>query len=114
MIYFLILYPQSRKIDDEYSELEGGLDDGGGEEADDASGMESGVSDEEGEWGGIDGESGAPERECGEPGTKPKKPPTGEELRAIKDATDLFRSSSFKLQVSLSLLPHNFNSVRTD
>ena len=32
-------------------------------------------------------------------GTKLKKPPTGEELRAIKDATDLYRSSSFKLQV---------------
>lgn len=27
------------------------------------------------------------------------KPPTGEELRKIKDATDLYRSSSFKLQV---------------
>lgn len=32
-------------------------------------------------------------------GTKPKKPPTGEELRDIKDAADLYRSSSFKLQV---------------
>ena len=37
-------------------------------------------------------------------GTKPKKPPTGEELRNIKDATELYRSSSFKLQVSNSLL----------
>jgi U3 small nucleolar RNA-associated protein 22 len=34
-------------------------------------------------------------------GTKPRKPPTGEELRNIKDATDLYRSSSFKLQVSV-------------
>jgi U3 small nucleolar RNA-associated protein 22 len=31
--------------------------------------------------------------------TKPFKPPTGEELRAIKDASSLFRSNSFKLQV---------------
>jgi U3 small nucleolar RNA-associated protein 22 len=28
-----------------------------------------------------------------------KKPPTGEELRAMKDAADLYQSSSFKLQV---------------
>ena len=77
--------------------------------------MGSGVGDDEEEWGGIDGEKiNAPEREGHEPGTKPKKPPTGEELRAIKDATDLFRSSSFKLQVSLPLLLHNFNSVCTD
>ena len=34
---------------------------------------------------------------------KPKKPPTGEELRNIKDATELYRSSSFKLQVRYSL-----------
>jgi hypothetical protein len=36
-------------------------------------------------------------------GTKPQKPPTGEELRVIKDATDLFRSSSFKLQASATI-----------
>ncbi|KXN85109.1 U3 small nucleolar RNA-associated protein 22 [Leucoagaricus sp. SymC.cos] len=36
---------------------------------------------------------------------KPNKPPTGEELRVIKDAADLFRSSSFKLQVR-ALLPN--------
>lgn len=53
------------------------------------------------EWGGIrdpgpgDTETAAESQR----GTKPKKPPTGEELRAIKDATDLFKSSSFKLQV---------------
>ncbi|KDR65095.1 hypothetical protein GALMADRAFT_148991 [Galerina marginata CBS 339.88] len=33
------------------------------------------------------------------------KPPTGEELRAIKDASDLFKSSSFKLQIDA--LPPN-------
>ena len=31
------------------------------------------------------------------------KPPTGEELRAIKDATDLYRSNSFKLQVNIAI-----------
>lgn len=55
----------------------------------------------EGEWGGITGEQAAAEATTYEhrTGTKPKKPPTGHELRAIKDATDLFKSSSFKLQV---------------
>ncbi|OBZ77304.1 Nucleolar protein 6 [Grifola frondosa] len=38
-------------------------------------------------------------------GTHTKKPPTGEELRNIKDATDLYRSSSFKLQID-ALLPN--------
>ena len=33
-------------------------------------------------------------------GGKPKKAPTGSEVRAIKDAAELFRSSSFKLQVT--------------
>jgi hypothetical protein len=53
------------------------------------------------EWGGISGEQVATEATTYEhrTGTKPKKPPTGYELRAIKDATDLFKSGSFKLQV---------------
>jgi U3 small nucleolar RNA-associated protein 22 len=55
----------------------------------------------EDEWGGI---SPLPVHQTGAEvhATKPQKPPTGEELRIIKDATDLFRSSSFKLQVSAS------------
>jgi U3 small nucleolar RNA-associated protein 22 len=56
------------------------------------------TSDED-EWGGI---LPVPNDHPGDAvhglGTKPQKPPTGEELRVIKDATDLFRSSSFKLQ----------------
>ncbi|KAH7909413.1 Nrap protein [Hygrophoropsis aurantiaca] len=36
---------------------------------------------------------------------KSKKPPTGEELRVIKDAAELYRSGSFKLQID-ALLPH--------
>lgn len=52
------------------------------------------------EWGGI---SNQPvEGVASEDHIKAsKKPPTAEELRAIKDASDLFKSSSFKLQVSI-------------
>lgn len=59
--------------------------------------------DRQEEWGGISGDQQAAVAEATtyehRTGTKPKKPPTGHELRAIKDATDLFKSSSFKLQV---------------
>ncbi|KAF7441237.1 hypothetical protein PC9H_001586 [Pleurotus ostreatus] len=58
----------------------------------------------EAEWGGISTEANVVEQQQ-HSGTKPKKPPTGEELRVIKDATDLFRSSSFKLQID-ALLPN--------
>ena len=76
------------------------------------SGAEDGISDygdmvegdDEAEWGGVTGGQAGIEEEH-RPGTKPKKPPTGEELRAIKDAADLFRSGSFKLQVSSSIFP---------
>lgn len=53
----------------------------------------------EGEWEGLDDKDNVNATVLHEPGTKPKKPPTGEELRVIKDATNLYRSSSFKLQV---------------
>lgn len=52
------------------------------------------------EWGGISNppvEGGGSESRI----KTSKKPPTAEELRAIKDASDLFKSSSFKLQVSV-------------
>lgn len=56
---------------------------------------------EEGEWGGISAEPPTISSGISRPaGMKSKKPPTGDELRAIKDASDLFRSSSFKLQVN--------------
>ncbi|KAJ7454829.1 Nrap protein [Mycena latifolia] len=59
------------------------------------------------EWGGIAPVQGqaAGNVESSNPGTKPKKPPTGEELRVINDAKDLFRSSTFKLQID-ALLPN--------
>ncbi|KAF8874426.1 Nrap protein [Infundibulicybe gibba] len=67
---------------------------------------ESDGEDEE-EWRGI-GEPASTSAEVHDrqhSGTKPKKPPTGEELRVIKDAAELFRSSSFKLQID-ALLPN--------
>ncbi|KAG6887313.1 hypothetical protein C0992_012897, partial [Termitomyces sp. T32_za158] len=59
----------------------------------------------EGEWGGLHGKDDVNATSSHAPGTKPKKPPTGEELRVIKDATNLYRSSSFKLQID-ALLPN--------
>ncbi|KAG5651498.1 hypothetical protein H0H81_008470 [Sphagnurus paluster] len=59
--------------------------------------------DEE-EWKGLE-VNGETAGDVHDSGTKPKKPPTGEELRAIRDATELFRSSSFKLQID-ALLPN--------
>ncbi|KAG6809380.1 hypothetical protein H0H92_000481, partial [Tricholoma furcatifolium] len=54
--------------------------------------MESDHEEDQGEWTGLGGSNSADlDSSIHEPGTKPKKPPTGEELRAIKDATDLFR-----------------------
>ncbi|KAK7471072.1 U3 snoRNP protein [Stygiomarasmius scandens] len=57
---------------------------------------------EEGEWGGV----GRGESDNLPPvnGSKSLKP-TGEEIRAIKNATDLYRSNTFKLQID-ALLPN--------
>ena len=72
------------------------------EEAGDAG--EDDEDDENGEgdpeWNGL--ESGAVADSTGtapHTGRKPRKPPTGEEVRNIREATDLFRSNSFKFQV---------------
>ena len=97
---------KTRKIEEEPDD-ETALD---VEQLGEESGAEDGLSDygdmvegdDEAEWGGVTGEQAEIEEEH-RPGTKPKKPPTGEELRAIKDAADLFRSGSFKLQVSPSI-----------
>ncbi|KAJ7183097.1 Nrap protein [Mycena filopes] len=65
------------------------------------------ASDDNEEWGGIAPAQNqtAPVPARSGPGTKPKLPPTGEELRVINDAKDLFRSSSFKLQID-ALIPN--------
>jgi len=61
------------------------------------SAVEEAENDEE--WGGINGATSnvAPQERY--TGPTSKKLPAGEELRAIKDASDLFKSSSFKFQV---------------
>jgi len=64
------------------------------------------------EWTGtgfnVPSTSKKPEQGIG----KPTKPPTGEELRVIKDATDLFKSNSFKLQVCI-ILPFAYLILNT-
>ncbi|KAI0353298.1 Nrap protein [Trametes cingulata] len=61
------------------------------------------------EWEGP-GDASEDEGQAGQhseerPGSHIAKPPTGEELRRIKDATDLYRSTSFKLQID-AILPN--------
>lgn len=75
--------------DDQSSEDEDDLGHSGDEEAE--------------EWSGLQQANSGAHQPDERTGTKPKKPPTGEELRNIKDATDLYRSSSFKLQVRVHM-----------
>ncbi|KAF8066902.1 Nrap protein [Lyophyllum atratum] len=101
---------KTRKVDEELTGLESDLHGSDDElptnrlENGDDSAIETDGEEEEdeGQWEGVDVEAA---EDGHQPGTKPSKPPTGEELRAIKDATDLFRSSSFKLQID-ALLPN--------
>ena len=78
---------------------------------DSESGLEEASSHDE--WGGLDDEEGSDasseghielvetaEGTTNDDSIRVRAPPKGEELRDIKDATDLFRSTSFKLQVS--------------
>lgn len=62
-------------------------------------GSDNSQSEEGEEWAGIEGTTTVSQENYEQGGGKPNKPPIGEELRVIKDAADLFRSSSFKLQV---------------
>ncbi len=67
---------------------------------DDGSPYESNpAQNEEEEWAGIENITVVHQGNFNEGKGKPNRPPVGEELRVIKDAADLFRSSSFKLQV---------------
>ena len=54
------------------------------------------------EWGGINLPTSNTTPEERYTGPTSKKLPAGEELRVIKDASDLFKSSSFKLQARFS------------
>lgn len=65
----------------------------------DMNGQSSGAEEEEEEaWGGLSGQNPPKSRENGD-SHNAKAPPTALELKSIRDATDLYRSSSFKLQV---------------
>ncbi|PFH49460.1 hypothetical protein AMATHDRAFT_178762 [Amanita thiersii Skay4041] len=96
---------KNRKIDDEV-DLNSGDSDIEANHASQVDGEEESVQDdgegeeEEDEWGGIEGAA-----EEGESTDKIRRPPTGEEIRTIRDAADLFRSGSFKLQID-ALLPN--------
>ncbi|KAJ3523279.1 hypothetical protein NM688_g8755 [Phlebia brevispora] len=108
--------PETEEDDEQYISDDGvtfGAGDAGSEEDGsdvdgESQGEEESESEEgEGEWSGLQDSREAEDADDDEtrPGTKPKKPPTGEELRNIKDATELYRSSSFKLQID-ALLPN--------
>ncbi|RDX41283.1 Nrap protein [Lentinus brumalis] len=70
----------------------------------DASGSDASGSNKSSaaEWQGLDA---APDSQNAPPSSHAVKPPTGQELRNIKEATDLYRSSSFKFQID-ALLPN--------
>jgi len=98
---------QSPRLDEDEEMHSGSGDDAleGNESALEADGDE----EEAEEWGGVSGDVAPPVLSST---TKPPpagpglhKPPTGIELRAIKDAADLFKSSSFKMQID-ALLPN--------
>ncbi|KAF9022542.1 Nrap protein [Hymenopellis radicata] len=62
------------------------------------------AADEEEEWGGVS--APAPmDVEEGPSSSKPSKPPTGVEVREMREAGDLYRSSTFKMQID-ELLPN--------
>jgi hypothetical protein len=71
--------------------------------ASDASDAEDGEQ-EEAEWSGAGEDNGAETDPHGSAGKSKRKKgiPTGEELRAIKEGVELFKSNTFKLQVSSS------------
>ncbi|KAK0211157.1 Nrap protein [Desarmillaria ectypa] len=73
-----------------------------GTDNDDEEGDNPADGNDEG-WGGIE-PTGVTEDGHTSKG-KPKKPPTGVEVREMKEAADLFKSTSFKLQID-ELLPN--------
>lgn len=75
----VIAVPHGAESENEETGLDGSEDDA------------SAASETE-EWGGV--ATGANLE-----GKKNNRPPTAQELREIKDASDIFQSSSFKLQV---------------
>ncbi|KAA1477008.1 Nrap protein [Dentipellis sp. KUC8613] len=94
--------PEDEVMDHEGDDVESAGASGSGD--DEPMDAEDGDGEDE-DWGGIDGTEEVEAEESHHAGGKPKKPPTGEEVRSIKEATELFRSSSFKLQID-ALLPN--------
>jgi U3 small nucleolar RNA-associated protein 22 len=106
----LISFFSLKKLDeDDFNDADSDVhshgDNSGGES--DGSGSMSVVEEAENEeeWGGINGatSNAAPQERY--TGPTSKKLPAGEELRAIKDASDLFKSSSFKFQGAFLEIP---------
>ncbi|EED77719.1 predicted protein [Postia placenta Mad-698-R] len=64
---------------------------------------EAGTNEEQ--WAGLGGEAATAGSAGEHPGTHKNQPPKGQELRNIKDASELYRSTSFKLQID-ALLPN--------
>ncbi|VDC03786.1 unnamed protein product [Peniophora sp. CBMAI 1063] len=88
-----------RQVTPDEDEVMSGLEDAEKSEAEEE-GSDEGDNDGDDFAGFGEAGAGSPPR-----GGKPKKAPTGSEVRAIKDAAELFRSSSFKLQID-ALLPN--------
>ncbi|TFY65726.1 hypothetical protein EVG20_g5372 [Dentipellis fragilis] len=95
--------PDDEIVDHEGDDAESAGASGSGD--DEPMDAEEDLGGEDEEWGGIDAVEEVEGKENHRAGGKPKKPPTGEEVRSIKEATELFRSSSFKLQID-ALLPN--------
>lgn len=68
------------------------------EDENDRTSNDEGLQNQEEDWSGF----GRHQVQHLDEPTRPKKTPNGVELREIRDATDLYRSSSFKLQVHSS------------
>lgn len=68
---------------------------------------EAGTNEEQ--WAGLGGEAATAGSAGEHPGTHKNQPPKGQELRNIKDASELYRSTSFKLQVS-----HDWSTMPRD
>ena len=67
------------------------------------------INDDE-EWGGTGGGEGIGPPP---PGGKPVKVPAGHELREMKEASELYKSSAFKLQVRIQCSPSSNTSRLT-
>lgn len=95
-----VILPVNGPDEEDYEMVSDAASGSGSSDDDDVEGHETAAEDDQ--WGGIDGHaSSKPALNGAAKDLHKKKPPTAQELRSIKDATDLYRSSSFKLQVRI-------------